>query len=102
MSVEHRQHARYACDFPCVIQGPRGGLRGRCQNLSVEGAFFLGPHLAVGSSTAVKIELGPLGALEAQAVVRHAGAQGLGLQFTRLEQRHLELLQRLLPTLSAA
>lgn len=100
MSDETRRDPRVQLRAPVVVQGPRGPIRGACLNLSVGGLFFLGQTLPVGSTVTLSIELPPRRKIEVTGQVRHhtrlpEGA-GMGIQFTRIGQAELALIQQLI------
>ncbi len=70
-------------------------MRGFCTDLSVGGLFVEGVALGQDVLTTVKIEF-PVGAMAFQAQVRRVVVEprGTGLQFMRLEQQQLALIQR--------
>jgi len=99
--LENRRSPRYPCRFPVAAEGPRGPVRGVCTNLSVSGLFFEGAQLPMKSTTTVTVDFQHRGRLVLQATVRHHSSQGMGVEFTRLEQGQLALLQQVIAELAA-
>lgn len=98
---EHRRSPRYACRFAVAAEGPRGPVRGVCTNLSIGGLFFEGAQLPLNALTTVTVDFQLRGSLVVQATVRHHSPLGMGVEFTRLEQGQLALLQQVLSEIAA-
>jgi len=100
--AELRRDPRLRCALVAVFEGPRGAVRGTCTNVSVGGLFFEGNQLPVGSNADVTLELPHGGRLRLHCQIRHHATtpKGMGAQFTRFEPGQVEVLQRLLETLT--
>ncbi len=98
---ENRKTPRLPCSFPATADGPRGPMRGKCTNLSIGGLYLEGIQLPIGSSTTVTVDFGAAGKLTVSTNVRHhtAAPRGMGVQYLRIEQGQLALLQQVIASL---
>lgn len=97
--ADQRTEPRFVCGAPTRGMGPRGTVRGTCDNISLGGMFVAGPSLPMGATIEWTVELpAPFGPVKALSEVRFVRAGGVGVRFSRLSPDDIRTIQRFIAT----
>ncbi len=93
--TDQRTEPRYVCGAPAKGKGPRGVVRGTCENISLGGMFVACAALPVGANLEWTVDLpAPIGPVQVVGEVRFVrAASGVGVRFTRLTPNDITKLR---------
>lgn len=94
--VDTRTTLRYPIDFPARLRIGDSDLSCRLRNLSLGGAFIIGPTLTIGARCRLRFNAPHIDAFDTWCIARWTTPEGTGLMFERLQPMETHQLARLL------
>ena len=98
--VDTRTTLRYPIDFPARLRIGETDLSCRIRNLSLGGAFIIGPTLPIGTRCRLRFQAPRIDVFDAWCIARWTTPDGTGLMFERLAPMDTHQLARFLRSAS--
>jgi len=92
--VDTRTTLRYAIDFPARLRVGETELTCRIRNLSLGGAFIIGPTLTIGTRCRLRFKSPHVDAFDTWCIARWTTPEGTGLMFEHLSPMETHQLAR--------